>query len=443
MSLKNIGLNDLNIPTLKLKEGRKYALFLGLAIVSIMLLTIIVYVQSNNSHLPQIEGIIDPEEDNWEAPVETYDYSFISSLKFKDREGDSDNDGLTDKEEKIHFCNPMNNDSDFDGLLDGEEVHIYHTIPISPDSDRDYIIDPLEIFKFKTKPLDADTDDDGLNDGLEIYRYHTNPFLKDSDLDMLDDFDEVKVYYTDPSDIDTDCDGLLDGEEVHIYFTDPLTRDTDGDGWIDSWEVNKNHNPLRKDNWDNIIGKYIIIPSVFVIVLVIGLFASVDVKSISLFNFRITYQQKLQTDANRQLLFELLTKLPDNKQINVQEFARIIGKSEEDVCQLLSSIFEPDEVDDEQLKPEDFIIHTHSNLPSFDFTCFYCGNPIDINSDDCKFCDEYIVRCKVCNIPITHNESYATCASCGIVGKPEDIYGFMSLELICERCIMSSKYMTI
>ena len=62
-----------------------------------------------------------------------------------DKDEDPDNDGLTNAKEELLGTNPINYDSDFDGLSDGDEVNIYHT-----------------------NPLIADTDDDGVSDGMEV-----------------------------------------------------------------------------------------------------------------------------------------------------------------------------------------------------------------------------------------------------------------------------------
>ena len=62
-------------------------------------------------------------------------------------------------------------------------------------------------------PLDQDTDDDGLLDGPEVNVYKTNPKDSDTDDDELKDGLEV-AYGTDPLDADTDNDGLPDGQDV-------------------------------------------------------------------------------------------------------------------------------------------------------------------------------------------------------------------------------------
>lgn len=54
---------------------------------------------------------------------------------------DSDNDGLTDAQEKILGTNPNNPDTDGDGLLDGEEYFVYLTNPLKADTDEDGLFD--------------------------------------------------------------------------------------------------------------------------------------------------------------------------------------------------------------------------------------------------------------------------------------------------------------
>jgi hypothetical protein len=59
-------------------------------------------------------------------------------------------------------------DSDQDGLTDGEEKDIYKTDPNSTDTDGDGLFDREEAKVYKTDPLAADTDGDGYSDGAEV-----------------------------------------------------------------------------------------------------------------------------------------------------------------------------------------------------------------------------------------------------------------------------------
>ncbi len=58
---------------------------------------------------------------------------------------DSDQDGISDKEEKVYGTNPFSVDTDNDGLFDREEIFVY-----------------------KTNPTLFDTDGDGFGDGTEV-----------------------------------------------------------------------------------------------------------------------------------------------------------------------------------------------------------------------------------------------------------------------------------
>jgi len=93
-------------------------------------------------------------------------------------------------------------------------------------------------------PLNSDSDGDGLSDGSEIYFHTTDPRAADSDSDELTDGAEINIHGTDPRDPDSDNDGLKDGEEVTVYLTDPLNRDTDGDGFSDGEEVLANEQQM-------------------------------------------------------------------------------------------------------------------------------------------------------------------------------------------------------
>ncbi len=58
---------------------------------------------------------------------------------------DSDADGLCDVDEPQHGTDPLNADSDGDGLSDGEELNTHGTDPLNPDSDGDFYADSREI----------------------------------------------------------------------------------------------------------------------------------------------------------------------------------------------------------------------------------------------------------------------------------------------------------
>ena len=79
---------------------------------------------------------------------------------------DTDEDGLTNLQEYELGTEPYNDDTDGDGLNDGEEINTYITDPLKVDTDDDGLEDGDEIY-FETEPLNPDTDGNGVLDGDE------------------------------------------------------------------------------------------------------------------------------------------------------------------------------------------------------------------------------------------------------------------------------------
>lgn len=99
--------------------------------------------ENNNKEINKEEKIVEEEkieekeivdineEQNNKASTSTPAEEAISQLV------DSDQDGLTDEEEKILGSDPNLIDSDNDGLFDREEVKVYNTDLLSADTDAD------------------------------------------------------------------------------------------------------------------------------------------------------------------------------------------------------------------------------------------------------------------------------------------------------------------
>lgn len=148
---------------------------------------------------------------------------------------DSDEDGLSDVEERRLNTNPFDPDTDLDGLLDGEEVFDFFTNPNVQDTDQDGLFDDEEVRGILT-------DENGVT--IRVTNFFTDPNVEDSDADGLFDGEEVVDLGTHPLLADSDSDGLSDGEEELDIGTDPLDPDTDNDGFSDGEEVRLGRNPL-------------------------------------------------------------------------------------------------------------------------------------------------------------------------------------------------------
>jgi hypothetical protein len=194
---------------------------------------------------------------------------------------DTDGDRLSDGQEDANQNGrvdpgetwPNRFDSDHDGLNDGLEVGLAFwdsdpsttTNPVDPDTDGDGLIDGLEdanrngrVEGNEADPNDSDSDNDGIEDGPE-YRVLGNIDRDDGIMDINDlwrnasgtwvlawflDFDGD--FWVNALDSDSDNDGWDDGVEdgnkngifePHLGETNPLNGDEDEDGAFDGIEA--------------------------------------------------------------------------------------------------------------------------------------------------------------------------------------------------------------
>jgi hypothetical protein len=134
-------------------------------------------------------------------------------------------------------------DTDGDGLTDVVEAMGW---PVLVDEDGRGAMVQREV---KSNPVNADTDGDGVCDGEES-SLRLDPRQPDTDGDGLTDFDEVNRWGSTPTNVDSDGDAqgnpaFYDGAELRSFRTSPTLSDTDGDGRNDFEELNQNAtNPL-------------------------------------------------------------------------------------------------------------------------------------------------------------------------------------------------------
>ena len=119
---------------------------------------------------------------------------------------------------------------------------------VGGDIDRDGLTNADEVRVYGTNPLNPDTDGDGLRDGVEVAnglnRRDPTDATADSDSDGISNAQEIALG-TGVHNPDSDGDGLTDGQEVNTYGTNPLLADSDGDGFSDGVEVASGSDPLN------------------------------------------------------------------------------------------------------------------------------------------------------------------------------------------------------
>jgi len=120
-------------------------------------------------------NLVDTDGDKLNDYYGVYVSSTYPTLKDSDENGvmdgdeDYDEDGVTILEECANGTDPLNPDSDYDNLVDGDEINVYGTDPLVADCDDDGLVDGDEI-AVGTEPLNPDTDGDGILDGDERFQ---------------------------------------------------------------------------------------------------------------------------------------------------------------------------------------------------------------------------------------------------------------------------------
>lgn len=158
---------------------------------------------------------------------------------------------------------PGNPDTDGDGLLDGDEMHVRGTDPRNADTDGDGLLDGKDVVRpaselatrWRTQGiLEINATFLGELDQCPPGGAQLDPARYSSDLplpDALGDGDELRGWdvtwrgetrhvTSDPCTADADKDGLRDDAEKRLG-TDPRNADTDGDGAIDGQDADPLH----------------------------------------------------------------------------------------------------------------------------------------------------------------------------------------------------------
>ncbi|MED5496096.1 MAG: MopE-related protein, partial [Candidatus Thermoplasmatota archaeon] len=165
---------------------------------------------------------------------------------------------LNDGQEVLIFStNPLQDDTDSDGLSDGTEVLVTFSNPLVFDDDGDsdgwYWFQDCNDSNPDVKPLQPELLDgidnnceNGIDEGFKDL---------DSDNDRLSDWAEFHVQFTDWNNPDTDGDGMEDGDEVQVFFSDPTYTDPDDDSdgyyWFQDCDDNDSDRSPGLSEWLN------------------------------------------------------------------------------------------------------------------------------------------------------------------------------------------------
>ena len=141
-------------PTYQADDSKKFFV-LGIIVISLMVIFAggfygyKKFIKSKSVDLNQA-GQLPTETETTEpgqpaAPAATEISTTTTASESVSQPSDTDQDGLTDEEERQLGTNPNSIDSDGDGLYDREEVKVYDTDPLAADSDGDGFSDGQEV----------------------------------------------------------------------------------------------------------------------------------------------------------------------------------------------------------------------------------------------------------------------------------------------------------
>jgi len=158
--------------------------------------------------------------------------------------GDSDGDGMSDRWERTHGTRVYKADArvdrDKDGLTNLREYRL-RSKPLNEDSDGDGMDDGDEVTDgySSTDVNDLDSDDDGVRDGDE-----------DADRDGRDNGDEDDARERCIADDDDSDHDSVSNEDENDFGTDPFDADTDND-WLSDGDDDSDGDRVRDEDEDD------------------------------------------------------------------------------------------------------------------------------------------------------------------------------------------------
>ena len=167
---------------------------------------------------------------------------------------DSDHDGMPDGWELLYGLNPFDAaDAAWDSDQDGFDLNRNGVLESFENFTNLMEYQQEELLGNSTDPLNRDSDGDGMDDGWEVF-YTLNPLLEaDAALDPDGDGHDFNRDGT-----ITESENFTNLEEF-LHGTSPWEDDTDADGIFDGWEAYHGLDPLSsadawmdydQDGWD-------------------------------------------------------------------------------------------------------------------------------------------------------------------------------------------------
>jgi hypothetical protein len=229
------------------KSGSRTFLVVGVVVVLLLLTGTfgVIFAINQGWDIASLTGQSSSSESSQQEDVDLNQSSESSSVS-SEPEAEPDNAGTPAARAKVYSEEELplswvsekfnNNDTDANGNCLNE-----NTCGESADPDDDGLSN-IDEYNYNTDPIDEDSDNDGISDGNEVYVYFSHPRLIDSDDDGDQDDEEI-VACTDPIVDDTDKistdrrDKLAENIEIWSLTEPTISTLQDGEATEDDLEL--------------------------------------------------------------------------------------------------------------------------------------------------------------------------------------------------------------
>ena len=141
-------------------------------------------------------------------------------------------------------------------------------------------------------------------------------------------------------------------------------------------------------------------------------------------------------------IVEFLSTVRSDLDIALPRIAKIVKFPEKRVHELLVQLIEEYPGIGEYLKIEQVFIRKQDSdvifreLKAKYSTCYYCGMPVDATDlSNCPNCDDEIIECNLCKLPITFGEDLAQCILCGAKSHLTHLEEWVKKHGLCPTCL--------
>jgi len=141
-------------------------------------------------------------------------------------------------------------------------------------------------------------------------------------------------------------------------------------------------------------------------------------------------------------IVEFLSTIRPDIDIGLHRIAKVVEFPEKRMHELLVQLVEEYPGIGEYLNLEQVFIRkqdsdvTFRELKAKYSTCFYCGMPVDATDlSNCPSCDNEIIECNLCKLPISFGEDLGQCSLCEVFGHLNHLEDWVKKHGICPTCL--------